>query len=162
VPLNVGPFTLPTQRVRAKIEVDELTAQLTITTDPLPQYVAGVPTDLRLINAVIDKPGFMFNPTGCDSRSFSGTAYGNEGAQAPIGSHFQMGFRRALLFKPNFTASTPGKTSRANGAGLDVKLVYPTGPLGANQASGQSNIQSIKVELPKKLPSWLSADNSTT
>jgi hypothetical protein len=155
VPIHVGPFTLPTQRVRAKIEVDELTAQLTVTTQRLPQVVAGVPTDLRSINAVIDRPGFMFNPTGCDSRSFSGTAYGTEGAQAPISSHFQMGSCRALLFKPNFKVSAPGKTSRANGAGLNVKIVYPTGELGANQASSQSNIKSIKVELPKQLPSRL-------
>ncbi len=155
VPLHVGPFTLPTQRVRAKIEVDPLTAQLTVTTDPLPQVVAGVPTDLRSIDAVIDRPGFMFNPTGCDSRSFAGTAYGNEGAQAPIGSHFQMGSCRALTFKPNLKAFTSGKTSRANGASLAVKLVYPTGELGANQASSQSNIKSIRVELPKKLPSRL-------
>jgi uncharacterized repeat protein (TIGR01451 family) len=155
VPIHAGPFTLPTQRVRAKIEVDELTSQLTITTSPLPQYVAGVPTDLRTINAVIDRPGFMFNPTGCEAQAFSGIAYGTEGAQAPISSHFQMGSCRALLFKPNFKASTPGKTSRANGAGLNVKLVYPTGELGANQASSQSNIKSIRVELPKKLPSRL-------
>jgi hypothetical protein len=155
VPVHVGPFTLPTQRVRAKIAVDELTAQLTITTNPLPQVVAGVPTDLRTINAVIDKPGFMFNPTGCESQAFSGTASGAEGAQAPIESHFQMGSCRALKFQPNFKVSTPGKTSRANGAGLNVKLVYPTGELGANQASSQSNIKSVKVELPKQLPSRL-------
>jgi hypothetical protein len=155
VPLHVGPFVLPTQRVRAKIEVDQLTAQLTVTTDPLPQVVAGVPTDLRSIDAVIDRPGFMFNPTGCSPRSFSGTAFGSEGAQAPISSALQMGSCRALLFKPSLKAFTAGKTSRADGASLGVKLVYPTGELGANQASSQSNIQSVKVELPKKLPSRL-------
>ena len=155
VPLKVGPFELPTQRVRAKIEVNELTAQLTVTTNPLPQVIAGVPTDLRTIDAVIDKPGFMFNPTGCEPQAFNGTAYGSEGAQAPIESHFQVGSCRALLFKPNFKAFTSGKTSRADGASLGVKIVYPTGELGANQASAQSNIQSVKVELPKKLPSRL-------
>jgi hypothetical protein len=155
VPLNVGPFTLPTQRVRAKIEVDELTSQLTVTTDPLPQYVAGVPTDLRSIDAVIDKPGFMFNPTGCSSRSFNGTASGTEGAQSPIESHFQVGSCRALLFKPNFKVFTSGKTSRANGASLGARIVYPTGNLGANQASSQSNIEIVKVELPRQLPSRL-------
>src|SRR6202012_3569504 len=51
--------------------------------------------------------------------------------------------------------STSGKTSRANGASLDARVVYPTGPLGANQASAQSNIASVKVELPKQLPSRL-------
>jgi hypothetical protein len=155
VPLHVGPFVLPTQRVRARIEVDPLTAQLTVTTDPLPQVVAGVPTDLRSIDAVIDKPGFMFNPTGCEPQSFSGTAFGVEGAQTPIGTHFQMGSCRALLFKPNFKAFASGKTSRADGASLGVKIVYPTGELGANQASSQSNVKSVKVELPKKLPSRL-------
>jgi hypothetical protein len=155
VPIHVGPFTLKTQIVRAKIEVNPLTTELTITTDPLPQFVAGIPTDLRTINTVIDRPGFMFNPTGCSARAFSGTASGNEGAQAPIGSHFQMGSCRALLFKPNFKVTTSGKTSRANGASLTAKIVYPTGELGANQASSQSNIQSVKVELPKRLPSRL-------
>jgi hypothetical protein len=155
VPIHVGPFTLPTQRVRARIEVDQLTTQLTITTDPLPQVVAGVPTDLRSIDAVVDKPGFMFNPTGCDPRSFSGTAFGSEGAQSPIASHFQMGSCRALKFQPDFKVSTSAKTSRLNGASLSAKVVYPVGNLGANQASSQSNIRLVKVELPKDLPSRL-------
>jgi hypothetical protein len=155
VPLHVGPFTLQTQIVRAKIEVDPLTAQLTVTTDPLPTIIDGVPADLRAINAVIDRPGFMFNPTGCEPESFSGTVTGNEGASAPISSHFQMGSCRSLTFKPDFKVSTSGRTSRADGASLDAKILYPTGALANNQASGQSNIKSVKVDLPKQLPSRL-------
>jgi hypothetical protein len=155
VPLHVGPFTLQTQVVRARIEVDPLTTQLTITTDPLPTIIDGIPTDLRAINAVIDRPGFMFNPTGCEPGAFSGTAYGTEGSTAPISTHFQMGSCRALTFKPNFKVSTSGKTSRKNGASLDAKIVYPTGKLGANQASSQANVKSVKVDLPKQLPSRL-------
>ena len=155
VPLHVGPFTLQTQVVRAKIEVNPLTTQLTVTTDPLPQIIDGVPADLRTINAVIDKPGFMFNPTGCEPSSFSGTATGSEGASAPLTSHFQMGSCRSLTFKPNFKVSTAGKTSRAEGASLDAKILYPTGELGDNQASSQSNVKSVKVDLPKQLPSRL-------
>jgi hypothetical protein len=155
VPLVVGPFTLQTQIVRAKIEVDPLTSQLTITTDPLPTIIDGIPADLRAINAVIDKSGFMFNPTGCQPQAFTGTATGTEGAVAPISSHFQMGSCRSLTFKPDFKVSTGNRPSRANGASLDAKIVYPTGELGANQASGQSNIKSVKVELPKQLPSRL-------
>ena len=95
VPLHVGPFTLQTQVVRAKIEVDPLTTQLTVTTDPLPTIIDGIPADLRAINAVIDRPGFMFNPTGCEPSSFSGTATSTRRSAAPIGSHFQMGSCRA-------------------------------------------------------------------
>ncbi len=155
VPVVVGPFVLQTQVVRAKIEVDRLTSQITVTTDPLPQVIDGVPTDLRTVDAVIDRPGFMFNPTNCSPQSFSGTAFSAQGASAPLSSHFQVGSCRSLSFKPNFQVSTPGRTSRANGAGLVAKIVYPTTPLGANQASGQSNIASVKVDLPKQLPSRL-------
>ena len=155
VPLHVGPFTLQTQVVRAKIEVNPITTQLTVTTDPLPQIIDGVPADLRTINAVIDKPGFMFNPTGCEPSSFSGTATSAQGAQAPISSHFQMGSCRSLTFKPDFKVSTSGKTSRKDGASLDAKILYPTGALGDNQASSQSNVKMVKVDLPKQLPSRL-------
>ena len=155
VPLHVGPFTLQTQVVRAKIEVNPITTQLTVTTDPLPTIIDGIPADLRAINAVIDRPGFMFNPTGCEPSSFSGTATSAQGAQAPISSHFQMGSCRALTFKPNFKVSTSGKTSRKDGASLDAKILYPTGALGDNQASSQSNVKMVKVDLPKQLPSRL-------
>jgi hypothetical protein len=155
VPLHVGPFTLQTQVVRARIEVDPLTTQLTVTTDALPTIIDGIPADLRAINAVIDKPGFMFNPTGCEPSSFSGTATSTEGASVPIGSHFQMGSCRALTFKPDFKVSTSGKTSRKDGASLDAKILYPTGELGDNQASSQSNVKMVKVDLPKQLPSRL-------
>ncbi len=152
-----GPFNLGTIVTRAKIEVDPNTAQITVTTDPFPQIVKGVPTDLRLIDSVIDRPGFMFNPTNCDPMSFSGTAWGTPppgaggpGASAPISSHFQVGSCRSLEFKPSFKVSTSGKTSRTAGASLSVKLAYPKAPQGS-----QANIAKVKVDLPKQLPSRL-------
>jgi hypothetical protein len=155
VPIVAGPFDLATEVVRAKIEVDRRTSQLAISTTAFPKTVKGIPTDIREIDAVIDRPEFMFNPTSCNPMSFSGTAYSFEGATEPLGSHFQMGSCRALKFQPNFKVSTSAKTSRTDGASLTAKIVYPTGDLGANQASSQSNINSIKVELPKQLPSRL-------
>jgi hypothetical protein len=155
VPLIAGPFNLGTEVVRARIEVDPHTSQITVVTDPLPTIVKGIPADLRSINAVIDRPEFMFNPTDCNPMSFSGTATSTEGQTEALSSHFQMGSCQALKFAPNFKVSTSGKTSRANGASLTAKIVYPTGNLGFNQASSQSNIQSVKVDLPKQLPSRL-------
>jgi hypothetical protein len=155
VPVIAGPFNLGTVVVRASIAVDPHTAQLTVTTDPLPTILDGIPTDLRTINAVIDRPGFMFNPTNCSPQEFSGTATSDQGTTVPISSHFEMGSCRSLTFKPDFKVATSGKTSRADGAGLDAKIVYPTGVLGANQASSQANVERVKVELPKQLPSRL-------
>jgi uncharacterized repeat protein (TIGR01451 family) len=152
-----GPFNLGTIVTRAKIEVDPNTAQITVTTEPLPQIVAGVPTDLRLIDSVIDRPGFMFNPTNCNPSSFSGTAWGTPppgaggpGASAPIESHFQVGSCRSLEFKPGFAVSTSGETSRTDGASLHVDLIYPSGSFGKD-----ANVAKVKVALPKQLPARL-------
>jgi uncharacterized repeat protein (TIGR01451 family) len=155
VPVIAGPFNLGTVVVRSAIAVDRRTAQLTITTDPLPSILDGVPTDLRAINAVVDKPGFMFNPTNCEPQSFSGTASSTEGASAPIESHFQMGSCKSLEFHPDFKVSTSAQSSKANGASLDAKILYPSAPAGSNQATSQSAISSVKVDLPIQLPSRL-------
>ena len=147
VPIHVGPFTLKTQSCRAKIEVDPLTSQLTVTTDPLPQYVAGVPTDLRTINAVIDRPGFMFNPTDCGPRRSRGPrpapkARGADLEPLPDG----------LLPSADVQAELQGldqwQDLGADGASLKAKIVYPTGELGANQASSQTNIAASRSNCP--------------
>ena len=96
VPVIAGPFNLGTTVVRGKIEVDPQTTQLTITTDPLPTILDGVPSDLRTIDAVIDRKEFMFNPTNCNPQSFSGTATSTEGATAALSSPFQVGSCRSL------------------------------------------------------------------
>ncbi len=155
VPVIAGPFNLGTVVVRAAIAVDRHSAQLTITTDPLPSILNGVPTDLRAINAVVDKPGFMINPTNCEAQVFAGIATSIEGATAPIDSHFQVGSCRSLTFKPDFKVSTAARSTKANGASLDAKILYPTTPLGSNQATSQANIASVKVDLPIQLPSRL-------
>jgi hypothetical protein len=156
VPVIAGPFNLGTVVVRAAISVDPKTAQLTISTDPLPQILHGVPTDLRQIDAVIDRAGFMFNPTSCAPGEFSGVAQSAQGADAAISSHFQVGSCQSLQFKPDFKVSTSGRTSRSGGASLDAKVIYPAVALTGNQASSQANIASVKVDLPKQLPSRLS------
>ncbi len=157
VPVVAGPFNLGVVVVRARIEVDPHTSRLTITTNPatLPTILNGVPADIRDIDVVIDRPEFMFNPTSCAPLAFTGTAYSTEGASAALYSHFQVGSCRSLVFNPDFQASTSGRNSRADGASLTAKVVYPAGALGHNQASSQSNIEKVKVELPKQLPARL-------
>ncbi len=148
VPGKAGPFNLGTVVVRAKVEVDAHTAQLTVVSDPFPQIVLGVPVNLRLVNVTINRPNFTYNPTSCDPSSVSGTMTGSEGAVVALSNHFQVTNCGALGFKPKFSVSTSGKTSRANGASLDAKLSYP-------KNLGQANIAKVKVALPKQLPSRL-------
>jgi hypothetical protein len=116
----------------------------------LPQIIDGVPTDLRAISSIIDRSGFLFNPTNCTPAQFTGTAYSAQGASAPISSHFGMGSCQSLKFKPKFSVAASGRNSKAGGASLDVKLAYPTEPQGS-----EANIAKVKVDLPKQLPSRL-------
>jgi hypothetical protein len=67
-----------------------------------------------------------------------------------LNSPFQAADCSNLAFKPSFNVSTSGKTSKAGGASLTVKLAYPSAPQGS-----QANIRSVKVDLPKQLPSRL-------
>jgi hypothetical protein len=147
VPAVAGPFNLGNVVVRAAISVDPHTAQITVTSDPLPSILQGIPLRIKTVNVSIDRAGFMFNPTNCEALSVGGTITSSQGVGANVASHFQAANCAALAFKPSFTVSTQASTSKKNGASLDVKLGYPAG--------AQANIRSVAVTLPKQLPSRL-------
>ncbi len=150
VPAVAGPYNLGNVVVRAAITVDPNTAQLTVTSDPLPTVLDGIPVQVKAVNVVIDRPNFMFNPTNCSPMSIAGRVTSLQGSTASLSSAFQVTGCGDLTFKPQFSVSTSAHTSRANGASLDARLSYPVGSLGH-----AANIASVKVELPKRLPSRL-------
>jgi hypothetical protein len=151
-----GPFNLGLVVVRARIEVDPETSTLTITTDEvgshaIPQIIFGVPLRLQRVTVNIDRPSFMFNPTNCNKLEIRANVSGSQDAVAAVASPFAVGGCKSLAFKPKFTVSTNGHTSRVNGASLDTKLAYPAGSVG-----NEANIARVKVSLPRQLPSRLS------
>ncbi len=154
VPAQAGPFDLDENGrpvvVRAAIHVDPNTAQVTVSSDPVPQMLQGIPLDVRVVNVTIDRPGFTVNPTSCEKMQIGGTLTSAQGATANLAVPFQVTNCAALAFKPKFAVSTSGKTSKANGASLAVKLTYPKASLGT-----EANIAKVKVDLPKQLPSRL-------
>jgi hypothetical protein len=167
-PVKAGPFDLerdtsnPAQNppcdcvvVRAKIEVDPHTAALTVTTDEkgphaIPHLIDGIPVQIQKVNVTINRPGFTFNPTNCNPFKLTGTITSDEGATAPVAEPFQVTNCAVLRFAPEFLVSTSGRTSKAKGASLHVKLTYPRAPFGS-----QANIAKVKVSLPRQLPSRL-------
>jgi hypothetical protein len=150
VPTVAGPYDLGNVVVRAKVEIDPHTAQLTVTTDPLPQVVGGIPVDLRLVNVTINRANFVFNPTNCAQSTVTGRITGVQGTVADVSNAFQVTNCAALKFPPQFKVTTNGKTSRAGGASLTATLTYPKMILGKFV-----NIAKVKVSLPKQLPSRL-------
>ncbi|MGD1057692.1 MAG: hypothetical protein ABR992_09810 [Solirubrobacteraceae bacterium] len=143
VPAVAGPFNLGTIDVGARIEVDPKTAALTISSDPLPQRLDGIPLQLKTVNLDIDRAGFTFNPTDCEPLVVEGSAQSSEGATALLSSRFQAANCATLPFKPRLGALTHAKTSKAGGAYLHVRL---------ESAPGEANIAKLKVDVPKQLP----------
>jgi hypothetical protein len=148
-PTKAGPFTLAgntgagTQVVRAAISIDPKTAAVTVTSDPLPNELDGIPLDIRRV-AVNVKEGFMFNPTNCSAMSVEGTVTSSTGTSSSSSYPFQAVNCAALPFKPGFAVTTRAHHTRKNGAYLHVSVT---------SGSGQANIKSVFVELPKILPS---------
>ncbi len=169
VPAKAGPFDLKRNTanpagedpcdcvlVRGKIEVNPITAAITITSNPpgtpdaIPTSIEGIPLEIQHVNATTTRGDFQFNPTNCNKMQVTGTIHSSEGSTDTIGVPFQVTNCAVLKFAPKLSVSASGKTSRANGASLSVKLTYPKAPFGS-----QANIKSVKVDLPKQLPSRL-------
>jgi hypothetical protein len=150
-PAKAGPFDLGSGPcdcvvVRAKIEVDPHSSALTITSDPLPTRLQGIPIQLKHANVTVDRPGFTFNPTNCSQMPITATISGEEGANAPASVPFEVANCGALAFKPTFSVSTQGKTSKLGGASIHVKVT---------SGNGQANIAKVRASLPKQLVSRL-------
>ncbi len=166
VPAKAGPFDFAkTARnhpacdcvlVRGKIEVNQLTAAVTITSNPpgtadsIPTILEGIPLEIQHVNAITTRSGFQFNPTSCNKMEFTGTIHSSEGAADTIGVPFQVTNCAALKFEPKLAVSTSAKTSKADGASLSFKFTNPSVPPGID-----ANYAKFKVELPEQLPSRL-------
>jgi hypothetical protein len=146
VPAVAGPFNLGNVVVRSRIDVDPNTTQLTVTSDPLPQFRDGVPLRIQKLNVAIDLEGFIFNPTSCTAKQIEATLEAQQGASSKLTTPFAVEGCKGLPFKPTFKVSSQAKTSKAKGASLDVTVT---------SGAGQANIKSVAVSLPKQLPARL-------
>jgi len=148
IPVSVlaGPFNLGTVTTRATIKVNPNTARVTVATTNLPTIVGGVPVRLKTLKVEVNRPNFIFNPTNCGALATESTLTSTFGATQGLSSPFQVGACGALPFKPSFKTATSAKTSKLNGASLQVTLTQP---------AHEANMKSVFVELPKQLPSRL-------
>lgn len=148
----IGPFDLGTIVIRFGLKIDPETGQVSIDptgSEPIPTILDGIVTHVRTIKISIDRRGFTLNPTSCAAHPAESTLTSSLGQVARVSTAFGIGNCKELSFRPKFTAKTSGRTSRKRGASLSVKLSMK-GKLGSI-----SNIEKVRVELPKQLPSQL-------
>ncbi len=164
-PAKAGPYDLANTQnnhppcdcvlVRAKIEVNPITAALTVTTDSsgpyqIPTILEGIPLQIKHVNVLINRPSFSLNPTNCNQLEITAGLTSAEGANALLSIPFQATNCATLKFTPKIMVSTVGHASKLDGASLHFKISYPTGAVGT-----QSWISEAKFDLPKQLPARL-------
>lgn len=137
-PAQAGPFDLGNVVVRVALNVDPATAQVTASSDSLPQMLEGVPITYRRVRIELDRPDFAVNPTSCDPMQVSGVATSVTGDGSAIGDRFQVADCAGLRFKPKLRLALQGTMHRAGDPRLTARLAMPSG----------ANIRRVRVMLP--------------
>lgn len=144
VPAIAGPFDLGNVVVRQAIQIDPHDAHVTVTSDPFPTILKGIPLEIRTVNVTLDRQGFMVNPTSCAPMRVDATLASLGGQSAPVGSRFQVGGCSGLRFSPTLRLTLSGRHQTTDGK-------HPTLRANLTQPSGQANIKGVRVTLPLSL-----------
>ncbi|HET6998146.1 MAG TPA: hypothetical protein VFI03_06100 [Solirubrobacterales bacterium] len=139
VPAQAGPFDLGTVILKNALRVNPTTAQVTAISDPLPQFLQGVPISYRDIRVDVDRPNFTLNPTSCEASSVAATIEGSAGQAAQLADPFRAGNCEALGFKPKLSLHLKGGTKRGK---------YPKLRAVLKARPGDANIGRVSVALP--------------
>lgn len=153
-PAEAGPFKLAGNTgtggevVRAGVAINPYTAALTVTSGQLPTALDGIPLQIKAVDVNIDRPEFTFNATSCEAGMSVGATISSSvpGTSVSVTSPYQPANCAALPFDPSFSVSTQAKTSKADGASLDVEVT---------EKAGEANIHKVDVQLPLILPARL-------
>jgi hypothetical protein len=138
VPKQAGPFDFGDEVVRSAIAVDPVTGQATTTTDPLPQFVEGVPVHYRTVSVQLGG-NFVLNPTSCAKKESTGSFSSTDGRSATATDSFAATGCSGLAFKPKISFRLKGGTHRGSHPQLSA-IVIPR--------AGDANIGAFSVALP--------------
>lgn len=138
-PAVSGPYDLGDVVVRAALNVDPESAQVTAVSDPLPQILEGIPLRLRRILIDLNRPGFTINPTDCGAQAVQAVVAGAEGGSADLSSPFQVANCAVLPFKPSLSIRLSGSPKRSKSPALTATVTA---------TEGEANIRRAQVGLP--------------
>jgi hypothetical protein len=138
-PAVAGPFDLGTIVIRTPLRIDPVSARITAVSDPIPQMLQGIPTDVRSVDVIMDRPEFTLTGTGCDPAQVEGLLTSTLGQATPLAARYQLSDCTRLPFKPKISLSLKGSTARAGHPALTVVL---------QPRPGDANIASLQLAMP--------------
>ncbi len=139
VPAQAGPFDLGTVAVRNALNIDPVTAQVSVQSDPLPRILKGLPVSYREVRVEIDRNDFAINPTSCEPMNVEATIVSDGGKVANPKSPFRVTNCAALEMKPKLSFNLKGGTKRGDFPALTATL---------KARRGDANLSRASVTLP--------------
>jgi hypothetical protein len=138
-PAVTGPYDLGAVVVRAAVNIDPLTTQVSAMTDPFPQIIDGIPLRLRLARVNIDRQDFALNPTNCSQMAVEADIAGDEGGQAHFARTYQVANCRSLPYEPSVGIRLSDGVER---------LGHPAIHVVVSAKPGEANSRRISLSLP--------------
>jgi hypothetical protein len=139
IPAVSGPYDLGTIAVRAAIQVNPVTAQVTTASEPFPQIFGGVPLRTRFLRVDLDRPDFALNPTSCGPLAVNADIMGDAGAVASRSAHYQVANCAILPSEPRLSLELSGGVKRRGHPAIDAVLTTK---------AGEANLKKVVVTLP--------------
>jgi hypothetical protein len=140
-----GAMELSPIVVRQAIHVDRTTARVTAISDPFPVIHHGIPLRVREVNVLINRTGFMLNPSDCAPKQTGANLLSTEGTTANLTDPFQISGCANLPFKPTLALSLTGKRQVTTGKHPGIKAVV------TQAGTSEAGIEQAVVRLPKSL-----------
>ncbi len=140
-----GDMELSPIIVRQALHVDRTTAEVTAVSDPFPQIHHGVPLRVREVTVLIDRGGFMLNPSDCSAKQIDAAIVSAQGTVANRSVPFQATGCSSLPFKPTLKLALTGRKQVKTGKHPGVKAVV------TQAGTSEAGIERVEVRLPKSL-----------
>jgi hypothetical protein len=144
VPGRLGIFDIGNTVVRAQINQDPLTGGIVVNGPEIPAITQGIPLGIRRLQLSIDRPGFLYNSSGCDARTFSATAVTQAGTTDTATAPYAATGCGLLPFEPTVQASVEGTKNVARGSRVPFRVRVA-------QGGGQTALRSVRVRIPSVL-----------
>ncbi len=139
-----GPLELGRVIVLSALSIDPDDAHITLTSDPLPQLLGGIPLRLRTLAIDIDREGFMLDPTSCTPSLVTASLRSLESTRASATVRYAVGGCSRLPFAPKVSLALGPRAALRRGG-------HPALTIELRSGSGQATVSNTRIELPSAL-----------
>jgi hypothetical protein len=141
VPAQVGPIDLGRVVVVNRVKLRPSDTGVDVFSSDIPTILEGIPLPVKRIEVVVNRDNFFFNPTGCDSRTFTATFTSDLGATASSSVPTAAKGCQVLGFSPRLRLIAGARGATRNQQNVPLKAIV-------TQQHNEANIAKARVIVP--------------